>query len=111
MKINTIIQHTPRSNLTFQPHTHTHIYIYRERERERERDWMVHALYSNHPYITKHINLLTMMMAHTQGNYAFGILHTHAGFVRLIHFYMVARLRLSLPLRHLISPPSYFLGL
>ena len=51
------------------------------------------------------------MMARTQGKYTFAILHTHAGFVRLIHFYMFARLRLSLPLRRLISPPSYFLGL
>ena len=73
--------------------------------------WMVHTLYSNLPYITKHIYLLTMMMARTQGKYTFAILHTHAGFVRLIHFYMFARLRLSLPLRRLISPPSYFLGL
>ena len=72
---------------------------------------MVHTLYSNLPYITKHIYLLTMMMARTQGKYTFAILHTHAGFVRLIHFYMFARLRLSLPLRRLISPPSYFLGL
>ena len=84
MKINTIIQHTPRSNLTFQPNIY--IYIEREREREREIHWMVHTLYSNLPYITKHSNLLTMMMAHTQGNYALGILHTHAGFMRLIHF-------------------------
>ena len=52
-----------------------------------------------------------MMMARTQAKYTFAILHTHAGFVRLIHFYMFARLRLSLPLRRLISPPSYFLGL
>ena len=72
---------------------------------------MVHTLYSNLPYITKHIYLLTMMMARTQGKYTFAILHTHAGFVRLIHFYMFARLRLSLPLRRLISPPSHFLGL
>ena len=33
------------------------------------------------------------MMARTQGKYGFAILHTHAGFVRLIHFYMFAKFK------------------
>ena len=39
---------------------------------------MVHMLYSNHPYMTKYINMLTMMMSHTQGKYAFGILPSYS---------------------------------